>query len=408
MHVVNIKGRIAVFSVTPMMLMFVSLVLPAFAEGIYISGIDPPEGYLGTKVRVFGGEATPNGTVVALLSGPVNQTIVVGNDTIPIVIIGNMTLGWTAADASGYWELIFAVPEVYPGNYTVYAVDNETLTSDAIGFGVLWAVTIVPPKFKINYVSPSAGPASTVVYISGDGASGGEVRIYFDGMSVANITGYHWGGWGTSFQVPAVALGNYTITALDVASNATDTVMFTVTPPPTIYASPQEAPIGSKITINGEGFSPRTGIFLTFEDLLFFTPIYTDENGEFNTTIFVPVVNSGNYTIKAVGTYYYGEGSKALANVTFRVTTGLDTLFEKMDEVQNALNQTQSSTQTANDEASLANVAANEANDEATAAKEAAESALAMAKEARIYALTTMIFAIITAALSATILIKRK
>lgn len=393
MYVVNIKGKIAVLSVLSVMLMFASLVLPAFASGIYIRGIDPPEGYPETKVRVFGEGATPNGTVVALLSGTVNQTIIVGNDTIPIVIRdGNMTVGWTTADDMGYWEIPFSVPMVLPGNYTVYALDNETLSSDSIGFGVVWNVTIVYPSFRISSVSPSAGPPGTVVQICVDGASGQEVRIYFDDVNVANITIIYWGGggrWGgcASFCVPDVELGNYTITALDVESNTTDTALFTVTPPPTIYASPQEAPIGSKITINGEGFSPGTGIFLTFEDLLFFTPIYVDGNGEFNTTIFVPVVNSGNYTIKAVDTYYYGEGPKALANVSFRVTIGLDTLFEKMDDVQNALNQTQSSAQTANDEASLANVAAN---------------------EARIYALTTIIFTIITAALSATILIKRK
>jgi len=403
MHGVNIKGKIAVLSVLSVMLMFASLVLPAFAGGIYIRGIDPPEGYPGMKVRVFGAGATPNGTVEALFSGPVNQTILIGNDTIPIAIInGNKTVGWTTADDMGYWEIIFSVPEVSPGNYTVYAVDNETLTSDAIGFGVLTAEV----QIRISYVSPSAGPPGTDVHVNGDGAtSGGEVGVYFDGMSVANTTAEEWRWWSTSFQVPNVASGNYTITALHVESNTTDTALFTVTPPPTVYVSPQEAAIGSKITINGEGFSTGTGIFLTFEDLLFYTPIYTDENGEFNATIFVPVVNSGNYTIKAVDTYYY---PRALANVSFRVTMGLDTLFEKMDEVQNALNQTQSSAQSANDEASLANVAANSANDEALSAKEAAESALAMANEARIYALTTMIFAIITAALSATILIKRK
>lgn len=397
MHGVNIKGKIAVFSVLSVMLMFVSLVLPAFANGIYIRGIDPPEGYPGTKVLVLGGGATPNGTVVALFEH-------IEHREDPVVVV-NQTVGWTVADAGGHWEIGFAVPEVPPGNCTVYAIDNETLTSDAIGFGVLAAYVGI----RIDYVSPNAGPVGTNVYISGSGATAKSlVMLYFDQRSVTNTTAYDWGSWSASFQVPDVALGNYTITALDVESNTTDTAMFTVTPPPTIYASPQEAPIGSKITINGEGFSPGTGIFLTFEDLLFFTPIYVDENGKFNTTIFVPVVNSGNYTIKAVDTYYYGEGPKALANVTFRVTIGLDTLFEKMDDIQNALNQTQSSTQTANDEASLANVAANEAKDEALLAKEAAESALAMANEARIYALTTMIFAIITAALSATILIKRK
>jgi len=381
-------------------LMFASLVLLAFSNGIHIDGIDPPEGYPGTKVRAFGGGATPNGVVEALFGRSVNQTVFIGNDTIPIVIIdGNMTVGWTTADNMGYWEIIFAVPEVLPGNYTIYVINNETLSSDSSGFGVLWNITIVPvtPSFQISRVSPSAGPSGTVVQLCFDGASGGEVRIYFNGISIANVTAYYWSGYWSgcsAFHVPDVAPGNYTITALDVASNKTSTAMFTVTPPAIINVSPSEAAIGSKITISGERFSPRTQMFLTFEDLLFFTPIYTNEEGRFNATIFVPVVNSGNYTIKAVGAYYYEEGPKALANVSFRVTMGLDMIFKRMDDIQNALNQTQGSTQLANEESS--------------AAKENAQSAQVMAGEARMYALAATVFAVITAVLCATMLFKKR
>lgn len=85
--------------------------------------------------------------------------------------------------------------------------------------------------------------------------------------------------------------GSYIITASDVTSNTTDTATFTVTAPPTIQVSPSEAPIGSKITITGEGFTPNAGIFLSFEDLLLFSPITIDENGELNVTLFIPMVN---------------------------------------------------------------------------------------------------------------------
>jgi hypothetical protein len=393
---------------------------------IYISEIDPPQGPPGTKVRVAGGGATPNGPVEALFSGPVNQTIVIissANNSGPIVvnetIVINMTVGRTIASEAGFWEIIFYVPDVSPGNYTVYAVDKETLTSDAIGFGVLPAQVGI----KIRYVSPTSGPPGTLVSISGDYATiNGEVKIFFDNISAANTTANDWGGWSTSFRVPKVEPGDYTIKVLDVISNTTDTAMFTVTLPPTIYVSPPEAPIGSKITISGEGFPSRTGIYLTFEDLLFFTPIYIDENGKFNTTIFVPVVNSGNYTIKAVGPYFYPEGVKMLANASFRVTVGLDTLFQNMNDTQNALdtltqmlsdaqnilNQTQSTAQTTYNEASSANEAANAAKDEALSAEEAAQSAEAVAAEARTYALSAMIFAILTTIISGITLIKKR
>jgi len=364
---------------------------------IYIRGLYPTQATPGAKAEVWGGGATPNGRVEALLTGPINQTIVIIGSTQnpPIVIneslIVNMTVGWTNASEDGSWYIPFTVPNVTPGNYTIYVVDHETSTSDAVNFTVLSTQAMI----KIRYVSATMGLPNTRVSISGDGATlSGEVKVYFDSLNVANTTADEWGSWSTSFQVPNVDPGNYTVKVMDTASNTTDSVTFTVTPPPTIHVYPPEGPVGSKITINGEGFPPRTGIYLTFEDLLFFTPVIIDENGKFNATIFVPTVNSGNYTIKAIGTYYYAEAPPVLANATFRVTMGLDTLFE-------ALNETRNATQATYNEASSANETAN-------ATKEAAESAEAIASEARTYALTAMIFAIITAALSATALIKKK
>jgi len=355
-------------------------------QGIYISGIDPREAYTGTTACIFGGGATPNGTVKAFLSGPKNET------TVTI----NVTLGQANADNKGNWEINFIVPYVPPGDYNVIVIDEETSTNDTIDFRVISTVPPPPPQsFRINNVLPSSGPPGTLVQIYGQGALGDNVLIYFNDMLVANVTTEFSGSWRATFHVPNVNSGNYIITALDAASNQTDTTIFTVTAPPIIHVYPEEAPIGSKITVIGKEFDPNTGIFLAFEDLAFFSPIYTDENGEFNVTLIIPAVNSGNYTIKAISTYYYEEGPKVLANTSFRVTLGLDTIFQKLDKIENALNQTQQATQTT--------------QDQATSAKEAAESAGTTAIEARDYSLTAMIFAMVTTALSLiTIVLKRK
>jgi hypothetical protein len=160
-----------------------------------------------------------------------------------------------------------------------------------------------------------------------------------------------------------------------------------LTPPPAIHVSPQEAPIGTKITVAGEGFAPNTGIYITFEDMVFFTPIFISETGEFNTTIFVPAVTSGNYTIKAVSpAALYLQGRQALADASFTVTAGLDTLFQTINDLKTALNQTQQTAQTT--------------LDEALSATEAAQAAEAAADEAKTYALIAMIFTMIIAALS--------
>jgi len=187
-------------------------------------------------------------------------------------------------------------------------------------------------EIMIEYVSPQSGHVGTSVYVSGIGATpNDEVRVYFDETNVANTTAENWGWWSVSFEVPDVEPGNYTIMALDVTTNTTGTTSFTVTPPPTIHVSPSEAAIGSKIIITGEGFTPNQGIFITFEDLLLFRPIITDENGEFNVTLFVPMVNSGNYTIKAITTYPIPTYPylATIANASFTVTLGVDTLLSQ-------------------------------------------------------------------------------
>jgi len=175
---------------------------------------------------------------------------------------------------------------------------------------------------------------------------------------------------------------------------------------PTLTISPPEAPMGSKITIFGEGFMPGMSLFLTFEDLISFSSVFSviivGENGTFNTTMILPVVNSGNYTIKAISSSYYFPYQTSAA-VSFRVTKGLDTLFEELEALREALNQIEGNT----DEGVQANVDTNSSHVEELALREALESAEYMAFEARIFALVAIIIAIVASVLSAVILLKR-
>ena len=367
------------------LLMFFPSTVTANPE-ISIIEIRQPEGVPGTKVVIVGEGATPNGTVVALFEA--------------FEVLSNITVGWTIAYKDGSWDIVFAVPVVSLGEHVVYLVDNATQTSDSTVFVVTSA------QIRIEGVSPPTGPVGTGVYFSGSGATpNGEVRVYFDEQNVANTTAMDWGWWSASFEVPDVKSGSYIITASDVTSNTTDTATFTVTAPPTIQVSPSEAPIGSKITITGEGFTPNTGIFLSFEDLLLFSPIIIDENGEFNVTLFIPMVNSGNYTIKTTVTYPY---QASIANASFTVTFGVDTLLSnQMDAeqtVDNLLSNTTATQQTIDEIQSTTQ----ETLGEATGAKESAEAAKTIADEARIYVLTAMIFAIATTIISTISIIKRK
>jgi hypothetical protein len=75
---------------------------------------------------------------------------------------------------------------------------------------------------------PSSGPPGTPVSLSGTSASGGEIDVYFDNSLVAKEIGQH-GAWTAFFAVPNVALGNYTIRAIDTAGRWISIASFTVT-----------------------------------------------------------------------------------------------------------------------------------------------------------------------------------
>jgi hypothetical protein len=237
-------------------LMFATCVLPSFGEGrIYISGITPSSGYPDSAVRVYGGGATPKGAVVAMLSGPVNEAFIVGNGTSPWIVVGssNLTLGSTFAGDSGDWEIDFLAPNVFPGYHDVYVFDNESLTTDVIGFNVLINVTVVPIEisnmtgitiwtsnttgppppgpllFFVNgTVMPSSGPQGAFVTMLSRFASGGEISVYFDDLLVATVNG-QTGSWSSSFHVPDVSVGNHTIRAIDVGGRWMSSVSFNVT-----------------------------------------------------------------------------------------------------------------------------------------------------------------------------------
>ena len=246
-------------------------------------------------------------------------------------MFSDTTVAWTEVYKDGSWETWFTVPLLSLGEYAVYVVDNVTQASDSTIFVVKTKeITPVPitPHFRIEYVDPPAGQTGTTVHIGGSGATSyGEVRVYFGETNVANATIMDGDWWSVSFEVPDVEPGDYIIKALDVAANREDTAFFMVTLPPTISVSPSEGPIGSKITVSGEGFGPNEGIYVSFEDLLLFSMIPTDEKGEFNATLFVPMVNSGTYTIKVISIYYYTEALDP--NATFTVTLGVDTLLSQ-------------------------------------------------------------------------------
>ena len=204
----------------------------------------------------------------------------------------------------------------------------------------LLTLTALPTPILITDISPSIGSSRAFIYLSGDGASPyGEVELYFNEVYITTISANTWGEWSATFMVPVVSSGQYTVQVIDVASDTADAIIFTVLQGPTLRVYPGEAAIGSKISIFGENFQQFTGLYLSFEDLMFFSIITVGEDGTFNATFIVPAVNSGDYVIKVLGMSYYPGGSQIYPEASITVTKGLDTLFNEIEDLENALNE---------------------------------------------------------------------
>lgn len=183
--------------------------------GIYVIGVAPSPVLVNMSARVYGGGATAGASVVALLSGKVDQSLGAGN----------LTLGSTIAAATGDWEISFATPNVSPGNYSVYAIDNQTSLSDMTAV----QVTLEQVPLEVDSVTPSSAQLGTVVTIRGRGGIEGAIRIYFDDVEIPNNSTSIDGSWSGSFWVPNTSFGYHVIKVRDMSSQKTVTAPLFVT-----------------------------------------------------------------------------------------------------------------------------------------------------------------------------------
>jgi len=110
---------------------------------------------------------------------------------------------------------------------------------------------------SITGLSPTSGPVGTSVTITGTnfGASQGTSTVTFNGTAATPMS---WSATSIVVPVPAGAsAGNVVVTVGGVASNG---VVFTVIPPPSITSlSPNSGPVGASVTITGANFGFTIG-----------------------------------------------------------------------------------------------------------------------------------------------------
>ncbi|MGQ9545816.1 MAG: IPT/TIG domain-containing protein [Dehalococcoidia bacterium] len=209
------------------------------------------------------------------------------------------------ADATGYWQASFQVPEMPKGHYNVTAHGESTGQQ-----------LVTPVEFVVKpglVLSPPQGHVGTNLTVTGGGfPSSKNVVIKYEGTEQAATTTNRTGGFTITFSVPESQHGERQVTAEDNAGNNA-TAVFTMEsePPDTpILTSPDD---GARLGFIGK-VRPRFG-WEQVEDpsgvyysLQIATGSNVTETGFADPLYSVPRLVGTNYTWEEglpYGTYYW-------------------------------------------------------------------------------------------------------
>jgi hypothetical protein len=201
------------------------------------------------------------------------------------------------ADHLGTWSINFDVPETKKGEYSIGAFSSSTDVSE-IGEHRF----IVAPFAKIE---PTSGPAGTEITIDGFGFRTGEdgITITWDGeIILCNLVGGADGSWSTTLNIPPCTKGYHTIGVYGSSftpKGIVPNIDFNVVPH--IELQPASGNKGTKVTVNGAGFTNGEAITLSFEGMALDVRAVTDDIGSFSTAFEVPQSRVKDNKVKATG-----------------------------------------------------------------------------------------------------------
>jgi trehalose utilization protein len=178
---------------------------------------------------------------------------------------------------------------------------------------ILWA----SPHLAI-FLNSTTGSAGTEISISGSKATAnGTVSIYWDNIFVGNTTANAVGDFSYTLTVPENATsGVYEIRIVDVTTRRSGSKTFTVT---IISLYPSEGPAGTKVTVEGVGFKPKSQVTVMFNDMVIGNAA-VDSFGAFTFAFNIPLSSDGTQIISVLD----AEGNRASTTFTVIDATPLD------------------------------------------------------------------------------------
>jgi hypothetical protein len=260
------------------------------------------------------------GTVVTIAG--VNFTAIAGKT---VRVDFGTILGWTtfSTNATGGFSGTFTVPSLLATSYTVTANDTNGLNANTPFVIAVTFLGITPVK------CPTGTQATVTSY--GFTTSGGTANVTIGTLRVlTNILDSVLQG-GTTFYVPTLPVGNYTVTALDTGL-LTASTNYEVNATTTVTLNSSSAIVGAHVALNASYFKATQALTFTFKNATYTVALavpaatgsgYSDQMtalGLYNGTFAVPSLAIGSYTINAT------DAHNCTVEVSFGIVLAVPTI----------------------------------------------------------------------------------
>ncbi|MBN1375722.1 MAG: hypothetical protein JXA01_06175 [Dehalococcoidia bacterium] len=219
---------------------------------------------------------------------------------------------------TGQINFTFEIPSSTRGNHSVKVTDDSNWANINAS-----AVFTVLPSIALE---PQWGKSTATVTVFGYGFVSEEtdIRITWEGkqLSSAPAKADRNGAWYSTFVVPYVAKGEYTIGAYGHATGATEVTDMVFTVSPFCKATPLSGPVGTKVMISGVGFrAGEDGITFTWDGPILDTNFVAQPNGSFSYPITVPPSTKGRHILGIYGSSFTPKG--IVPDIEFEVTPSI-------------------------------------------------------------------------------------
>ncbi len=186
----------------------------------------------------------------------------------------------------------FPIPPTPAGTYLSTATDSASNTATT-------NITIVP---SLGLSASSGTVGTTGIIAAGYGfAAGSSVHVTWSpgGSALCSATTDSAGSFTCTYTVPHGVAGAHTITATDSASPTPNTATATFTVLPSIALGTTSGPVGTSVTVTGEGFAGSASISVGWSPSGSLCSATSSSVGDFTCSFTVPLAHQGNHAVTA-------------------------------------------------------------------------------------------------------------